>query len=45
MISKKCILYTAFRNLLGHIVCKEGVLVDLAKAMVIVSLPPAKTVK
>ena len=31
--------------LLGHIVCKEGLLVDLAKIMLILSLPPSTNVK
>ena len=42
---KKCIFCVPFGNLLGHIVCREGVLVDPAKVAVIVNLPPPKTVK
>lgn len=41
----KCIFCVPFGNLLGHIVCREGVLVDPAKVAVIVNLPPPKTVK
>jgi hypothetical protein len=32
-------------NLLGHIVCREGVLVDLAKFLVIVNMPPPTSAK
>jgi hypothetical protein len=41
---KKCIFGTPFGILLGHIVCKQGLLVDLAKIAVIVNLPPPQTV-
>jgi hypothetical protein len=41
---KKCIFRTPFGILLGHIVCKQGLLVDPAKIAVIVNLPPPKTV-
>jgi hypothetical protein len=41
---KKCIFGTPFGILLAHIVCKQGLLVDLAKIAVIVNLPPPKTV-
>jgi hypothetical protein len=41
---KKCIFGTSFGILLGHIVCKQGLLVDHAKIVVIVKLPPPKTV-
>jgi hypothetical protein len=40
----KCIIGTSFAILLGHIVCKEGLLVDPAKITVIVNLPAPKTV-
>jgi hypothetical protein len=39
---KKCIFGTPFGILLGHIVCKQGLLVDPAKIAVIVNLPPPK---
>jgi hypothetical protein len=42
---KKCIFGTLFGILLGHIVCKQGLLVDLAKIVVIVNLPAPKTVR
>jgi hypothetical protein len=41
---KKCIFGTPFGILLGHIVCKQGLLVDPAKIVVIVNLPPPKSV-
>jgi hypothetical protein len=41
---KKCIFGTTFGILLGHIVCKQGFLVDYAKTVVIVNLPPLKSV-
>jgi hypothetical protein len=39
---KKCIFGTPFWILLGHIVCKQGLLVDSAKIVVIMKLPPPK---
>ena len=41
---KKCIFGTPFGILLGHIVCKKGLLVDPAKIAVIIKLPPPKIV-
>ena len=41
---KKCISGTPFGILLGHIVCKQGLLVDPAKIAFIVNLPPPKSV-
>jgi hypothetical protein len=41
---KKCIFRTPFGILLGHIVCKHGLLVDIANIAVTVNLPPPKTV-
>jgi hypothetical protein len=41
---KKCIFGTPFGILLGHIVCKQGLLVDPSKIAVIVNLPPPKSV-
>jgi hypothetical protein len=41
----KCIFGTPFGILLGHIVCKKGLLVDPAKIAVIVNLPPPKIVR
>jgi hypothetical protein len=37
---KKCIFGTPFGILLGHILCKQGLLVDPSKIAVIVNLPP-----
>jgi hypothetical protein len=42
---KKCIFETPFGILLGHLVCKQGFLVDHAKIVVIVNLPPPKIVR
>ena len=42
---KKCIFCAPFGILLGHIVCKEGILVDPSKIAVIVDLPTPMTVK
>jgi hypothetical protein len=39
---KKCIFKTPFGILLGHIVCKQGLLVDPTKIAVIINLPPPK---
>jgi hypothetical protein len=41
---KKCIFGTNFGMLLGHIVCKQGLLVDPNKIAFIVNLPPRKAV-
>jgi hypothetical protein len=41
---KKCIFGTPFGRLLGHIVCKQGLLADPAKIVVIVNLPQPKLV-
>ena len=43
--SKKCIFCAPFGILLQHIVCKEGILVDLANIALILSLPPPTNVK
>jgi hypothetical protein len=42
---RKCIFFVPHRILLGHIVCQEGVLVDPAKIMVIVNIPPPTSAK
>jgi hypothetical protein len=42
---KKCIFGTPFGILLGHIVCKQGLLVDPTKIAIIVNLPPPKSVR
>jgi hypothetical protein len=41
---KKFIFNTPFGIFLGHVVCKHGLLVDPAKIVVIVNLPPPKSV-
>jgi hypothetical protein len=42
---KKCILFSPFGVLLGHIVCKKGLLVDPYKIDIIVDLPPPTSVR
>jgi hypothetical protein len=37
---KKCIFYASFGILRGHVVCKQGMLVDPAKIFVIINFPP-----
>lgn len=37
---KKCIFCSPFGILLGHIVCKHGLIMDPAKIEIIVNLPP-----
>jgi hypothetical protein len=41
---KKCVFNTPFGILLGNIVCKQGLIVDPGKIVVIVNLPPPKLV-
>ena len=43
--SKKCIFYAPFGMLLGHIVCKKGLLVDPVKITLILSFPSPTDVK
>jgi hypothetical protein len=38
---KKSILCAPFVNLLGHVVCKQGLLLDPTKIVVIVDFPPS----
>jgi hypothetical protein len=42
---KKCIFFSQFGVLIGHIVCKQGLLVDPSKIEMIVDLPPPTSVK
>jgi hypothetical protein len=42
---KKYILFSPFGVLLGHIVCKQGLLVDPSKISIIVDLPPPSLVR
>jgi hypothetical protein len=42
---KKCIFFSPFGVLLGHIVCKQGLLVNPYKISIIVDLPPPTSVK
>jgi len=42
---KKCIFFSPFGVLLGHIVCKQGLLVDPSKIAIIVDLKPPTSIK
>jgi hypothetical protein len=42
---RKCIFCVPHGNFLGHIVCREGVLVDPTKVAVIFNMPPAISAK
>jgi hypothetical protein len=42
---KKCIFFSPLGVLLGHIVCKRGLLVDPDNISIIVDLPPPTSVK
>jgi hypothetical protein len=42
---KKCIFFSPFGVLLGHIVCKKGLLVDPSKIAIIVYFPPPTSFK
>lgn len=42
---KKCILCASFGIMLGHLVCKQGLLVGPAKIVVIVDFPPPTVVR
>jgi hypothetical protein len=41
----KCIFFSPFGVLLGHIVCKQGILVGPSKIAIIVDFPPPTSVK
>ena len=42
---KKCIFCVPFGILLGYVVCRQGLMVDPAKIVIIVNLPPLASVK
>ena len=42
---KKCTFCVPFGILLGHIVCRKGLMVDPAKIAIIVNVPPPNLVK
>ena len=42
---KKCIFFIPFGLLLGHTVCKQGLMVDPMKIAIIVNLPTPNSVK
>ena len=45
LILKKFIFCALFGILLGHLVCRDGILMDPAKIMIIINLPPPLIVK
>ena len=42
---KKCLFFVPFGILLGHVVCKQGIMVDPAKVTIIVNLEAPRSVK
>ena len=42
---KKCIFCVPFGILLGHIICRQGLMVDPMKIAIIVNLPPPNLVR
>lgn len=42
---KKCIFFIPYGILFSHVVCKQGLMVDLAKIAVIINLDPLRNVK
>ena len=42
---KKCIFCSPFGILLGHVVCKHGLIMDPSKIAIIVNLPPLTSVR
>ena len=42
--SKKCILCALFGVLLGHVVCRDGILIEPEKIVIILDLPPPASV-
>ena len=42
---KKCIFCVPFGILLGHVVCRQGLMVDPTKITIIVNLPPPASIK
>ena len=42
---KKCLFLVPFGNLLGHVVCRQGLMVDPTKIMVILNLEAPRSVK
>ena len=42
--SKKCIFCAPFGILLGHVVCQDGIFVDLVKIAIILDLPPPTSI-
>ena len=41
---RKCIFCALFEILLGHVVCRDGILVDHANIAIILELPPLTTI-
>lgn len=42
---KKCLVYVPFGTLMGHVVCRQGLMVDLVKIAVILNLEVSRSVK
>jgi hypothetical protein len=42
---KKCIFFSLFGVMLGHVVCKQDILMDPANIVVIVDFPPPKSMQ
>ena len=42
---KKCIFCVPFGILLGHIVCRQGLMVDPTKIAIVINLPPPNSVR
>jgi hypothetical protein len=42
---RKCIVHAPFSILLGHVVCKQGLLINHAKIIVIIDMPPRTSVR
>ena len=42
---KKCFFYVPFGIMLGHVVCRQGLIVDPTKIIVIINLEAPRSVK
>ena len=41
----KCIFYAPFEIILVQVICRDGILVDPSKIVIIIDLPPPTTLK
>ena len=41
---KKCIFCAPFGVLLGHVVCRDGILLDPTKVLIVLDLPPPTSI-